>query len=195
MCCPSLSNFYEMMDLLYDNDCYIIMTVLQQAYVEALYHAHFDRWDYRRLTYTWWSSLVNDVATSHRIDVLLDRHPLPVATHPYMHMQLTEQEKDKIDQTLPSSPTRPTGRVDNPEDVLVPFSRPMVPFSCSTTDSDHSSTSRCGVGTHHTPRRSCAINPTTGHSSPLVFDVFSVHSCPFLLMIFLQYDRQIDTLF
>ena len=136
--CPSISDFYETFDLLYDNDCYIILSVLQQAYVEALYHAHFDRWDYRRLTYTWWSSLINDVATSHRIDVLLDRHPLPVATHPYKYMQLKGQET--IDRALPLSPTRPTGRVDNPKAVLVPFSRPMVPFSCSTIDGDHSST-------------------------------------------------------
>ena len=116
-----------------------------QAYVEALYHAHFNRWDYRRLTYTWWTSLINDVATSHRIDVLMNRHPLPLATHPYTHLPPTghEQKGDKFDRLRPlSSSTRSAeGRVDNPEDaVLVPFSRPLVPFSCTTSGGHSSST-------------------------------------------------------
>ena len=114
------------------------MPLLQQAYVEALYHAHFDRWDCRRLTYTWWTSLINDVATSHHIDALLDRHPLPVPTQPYTHVQSTGREGDKRDRISPLSPTRPTGSVDKsetgPDSDLVPFSRPLVPFSCSTSD-------------------------------------------------------------
>ena len=122
--------------------------MLRQAYVEALYHAHFDRWDYRRLTYSWWTSLINDVATSHRIDVLLDRHPLPVPTHSFMSMQRTGHEGNKVDRTLLLSPTRSTGRGDNLEavPVLFPFSRPLVPFSCSTSDGRSSSTVSSDLG-------------------------------------------------
>ena len=112
--------------------------------MEALYHAHFHRWDYRRLTYSWWSSLINDVATSHNIDALMDRHPLPVPvpTHPYMPMQPTGHEENKRARTtLAQSPTRPSKHADNPEaSVLVPFSRPLVPFSCTTRGGQMEST-------------------------------------------------------
>ena len=39
-----LDDFYE-----------VTPAVVRQAYVEALYHAHFHRWDYRRLTQAWYT--------------------------------------------------------------------------------------------------------------------------------------------
>ena len=158
--------------------------------MEALYHAHFHRWDYRRITQAWWTQLINDVATSHNIDVLMDRHPLPlpvplpVPTHPYMLTPPTNahgEKHTKVDGTsLLSSHTRPASRVDEKEVVTVPFSRPLIPFSCTTrggggemdttpidtasSDGHRGNNGVCGVGTHHTPRRSCAIDPTTGHN-------------------------------
>ena len=93
--------------------------VVRQAYVEALYHAHQGRWDYRRLTERWWTDLVAATAAAGNLTTVLTRHPLPVY----------------------------------PDALGGPFSRPLVPFSCRPPR-------RCGRGTHRTPARSCAIDPT-----------------------------------
>ena len=50
-------------------------------------------------------------------------------------------ENKRARTTLPQSPTSPSKHADNPEaSVLVPFSRPLVPFSCTTRGGQMEST-------------------------------------------------------
>jgi hypothetical protein len=61
-----------------DDFAVVTPEVIRQAYVEVLYHAEFGRWDYRRMTQSWWEALIYDTARAKNISVLMERHPMPI---------------------------------------------------------------------------------------------------------------------
>jgi len=70
-------SWYRLPVLQLDDFADVTPAVVRQAYVEALYHAHQGRWDFRRLTQAWWEALIFDSSVARNASVLLERHPMP----------------------------------------------------------------------------------------------------------------------
>ena len=70
----SLSHF----SFTFDSLPFLFFSLLLKAYAEALYHAEKGVWDYRRITQQWWDNLLLDVSISKNIDILMERHPMPL---------------------------------------------------------------------------------------------------------------------
>jgi hypothetical protein len=70
--------FHNLPVLFVDDFAMLTPSLVKQAYVEALYHAEFGRWDYRRITQRWWEDLLLDVSVARNSSILMERHPMPI---------------------------------------------------------------------------------------------------------------------
>lgn len=66
---------YKLPVLVVDDYAELTLHTLQQAYLEALYWAVKDVWEFQRLSPTWWTSLLHEASVSGSARVLEERHP------------------------------------------------------------------------------------------------------------------------
>jgi hypothetical protein len=61
--------------LLVDDFSELSLHTIQQAYVEALYWALADAWEYQRVTPQWWNGLIHEASAAGNAKVLEQHHP------------------------------------------------------------------------------------------------------------------------
>jgi len=61
--------------LLVDDFSELSLHTIQQAYVEALYWALADAWEYQRVTPQWWTGLIHEASAAGNAKVLEQHHP------------------------------------------------------------------------------------------------------------------------
>ena len=69
-------SLYKLPVLLLDDFADLTMPMLMQAYVETMYRALADQWEFERITPRWWHSLLNEVAATNSNEALLKLHPM-----------------------------------------------------------------------------------------------------------------------